>query len=131
MPNLPGCGVMKSIAGKRRAEQLDAELGRLELEYLTLHMGGQSKVAELLKVNRSSVCRWFSRDPEPGQWVRIGGLSLILRKLYSVLQPEAALEWLHGINAHLSNQKPIDLIRQGRLSEVLAAIEQEDTLAYA
>lgn len=123
---------MKSvIAGKRRAEKLDAELGRVELKYLTSHVGSQSKLAKLLKVNRSSVSRWFSRDLEPGQRVRIGGLSLILRKLYSVLEPEAATEWLHGINAHLSNQKPIDLIRQGRFSEVLAAIEQEDTLAYA
>jgi hypothetical protein len=123
---------MKIItARKHHAEKLDTALGRLELKYLASHLGGQSKVAELLKVDRSSVSRWLSREPAPSQLVRIGGLSLIFRRLLSVLQPETAMEWLYGINAHLANQKPIDLVREGRLAEVLAAIEQEDTLAYA
>jgi hypothetical protein len=35
------------------------------------------------------------------------------------------------MNAHLADRRPIDLIRQGRLSEVIAAIEAEKAGAFA
>jgi hypothetical protein len=41
------------------------------------------------------------------------------------------MSWLKGINAFLGNQRPIDLLRNGRVSEVIAAIEQTETGAYA
>jgi hypothetical protein len=122
---------MKTSSRSPRFLGLDAQLGRLELRVLDAHLGGQSAVADLLRVNRSSVSRWLSGRPEPSQMVRIAGLGLVVRKLLSVLSRDAALQWLKGVNAHLANQKPVDLLRGGRLSEVLAAVEQEDTLAYA
>ena len=40
-------------------------------------------------------------------------------------------KWLRGLNAHLGDRRPIDVIRQGRLSEVIAAIEAEKAGAFA
>jgi uncharacterized protein (DUF2384 family) len=37
---------------------------------------------------------------------------------------QPARKWLQGNNAHLRNNRPIDLLRQGKVSEVIAAIEQ-------
>ena len=113
------------------ARQLENDLGRMELRFLAFRLGGQSQVAHLLKVNRSSVSRWLAKKLEPSQLVKIVGLNLILQKLLKVYKPELALDWLNGINAHLGNRKPVDLVRDGRIAEVMAALEQDETLAYA
>ncbi len=113
------------------ASKMESDLGRMELRFLAARLGGQSQVASLLNVNRSSVSRWLAKRPEQSQLVKIVGLNLVLQKLLEVYKPEVALDWLNGINAHLGNQMPVDLIRDGRIAEVVAALEQEETLAYA
>jgi hypothetical protein len=123
--------VIEKHPSRDLSKKIESRLGRIELELLMNCLGTQSKVAELLNVNRSSVCRWLSSKPDPANLLKISELSLIFQKLHSVFQPQTAAEWLYGVNAHLGNQKPIDLAREGRIAEVLAAIEQEETLAYA
>ena len=44
---------------------------------------------------------------------------------------DVVAKWLRGTNAHLGDRRPIDVIRQGRLSEVVAAIEAEKAGAFA
>jgi hypothetical protein len=51
--------------------------------------------------------------------------------LTGYLEPGSILKWLRGVNAHLDNRRPVDLIRQGSLSEVIAAIEAMKRGAYA
>ena len=48
-------------------------------------------------------------------------MSFLLR-LY---RPETAERWLFGLNPHLRNRRPIDVIRAGETQEVLAALRQE------
>ena len=55
----------------------------------------------------------------------------IFQRLLNMYYPETALSWLHGHNAFIGNQRPIDLIRQGKLEEVLSAIQQEEAGGYA
>lgn len=116
---------------KSASETRECAIGRTELPYLASHLGGQAQVASLLDVNRSSVTRWIEREPNAAQLVRISGLTFIVRRLLEIYTTDVAIAWLNGINSHLGNQKPVDLIRNGRYAEVLAAIEQDDTLAYA
>ena len=113
-------------------KNLVEDLSRIELEMLTLHLGNQTAVANLLDVNRSSISRWSKKEtPDETNRIRITSLVLILQRLHKVFDPDTANSWLKGINAHLANQRPVDLIKQGRISEVLAAIEQIDLGAYA
>jgi hypothetical protein len=119
------------VAQKKTISSQSYDIGRIELRFLASQLGGQSFVADLLNVNRSSVSRWLDKEPQTSQLVKISGLTFIVRRLIELYPPDVALAWLNGINAHLHNQKPVDLIRNGRYSEVLAAIEQDDTLAYA
>ena len=46
-------------------------------------------------------------------------------------QMAEAAKWLQGVNAFLGNQRPVDLLRCGRISEVMAAIEQTEAGSYA
>jgi len=55
----------------------------------------------------------------------------IFQRLLIIYNPETVLSWLHGHNAFIGDQRPIDLIRQGRFKEVLNAIQQEEAGGYA
>ena len=55
----------------------------------------------------------------------------MLGRLLDVYERETAIKWLQGFNAHLRDRRPIDLLSAGRITEVLAALEAEETGAYA
>lgn len=112
-------------------KELVSDLNIAELSVLVNELGGQSAVADLLSVNRSSVSRWLKKElPDSKNQIRITALVLILQRLQMVFEPETARNWLEGTNAYLSHQKPIDLLMQGRIAEVLAAIEQTELGSY-
>jgi hypothetical protein len=52
-------------------------------------------------------------------------------KVLKAFTLEAAMDWLLGVNVHRADQRPMDLIKERRVTEVLSAIEQADTGAYA
>jgi transcriptional regulator with XRE-family HTH domain len=96
-------------------------------------VGSQNSLAGILGVDRSSVTRWVSGEDAPDQEnaEKIVGLRYVITRLSKFLEPEAVGDWLEGINAHLRNQRPIDLLRNGRMTEVIAAIEQAEAGSYA
>ena len=51
--------------------------------------------------------------------------------LLRLYEPTTAEKWLFGFNAFLRNRRPIDIIRQGRVEELLAAIRQEQAGSFA
>ena len=104
-----------------------------ELEDLTDQFGNQSKVAELLDVDKSAMTRWLTKGqrPDPENEEQIAALRLIVLQLLRIYQPETAMKWLLGINAHLRNARPVDLIRKGHIADVLSAIQQDSAGSYA
>lgn len=52
---------------------------------------------------------------------------VLLRLSRTFKNQSTAQKWLRGINAHLRNNRPIDLLRQDKVSEVISAIEQLET----
>jgi uncharacterized protein (DUF2384 family) len=103
-----------------------------ELQSLTDGVGNQARVAELLDVDKSSMTRWLQGD-QPGleNEERIVALRYVMVRLLRLFKPETAMDWLSGINAHLGNKRPIDLIKKGRITEVAAAIDQTEAGSYA
>lgn len=51
-------------------------------------------------------------------------IQYVLLRLARTFDEQTARKWLQGINAHLRNNRPIYLLRRGKVSEVIAAIEQ-------
>jgi transcriptional regulator with XRE-family HTH domain len=92
-----------------------------------------AQLAEALGVNRSQVKRWRAGETEPGQEnaERVVGLDVAVTLLTGYLEPSSIPKWLMGVNAHLGERRPIDLLRDGCLSEVIAAIEALRSGAYA
>lgn len=92
-----------------------------------------AKVAEALGVDRAQVKRWREGRTEPGpeNADRVVGLDTAVELLSGYLEPSSIPKWLMGTNAHLGDRRPIDLLREGNLSHVIAAIEALKTGSYA
>jgi hypothetical protein len=89
-------------------------------------------IAEYARVDRSRVTRFKQgKNLEPATDALLVDVSNVVSKLRGFLDDDMIPEWLRGINAHLDNRTPLDVLRTGRLSEVIRAIEAEQSGAYA
>lgn len=90
-------------------------------------------MAEALGVDRAQVARW--RDgrttPTSDLATRLVGLDAVVELLTGYLEPKSIVKWLQGSNAHLDDRRPLDLLRRGQLSPVIAAIEALKSGSYA
>lgn len=91
-----------------------------------------SAMADAFGVDRSNMSRWkrgagISREHSD----RIEGIETVVALLIEVLSPSTIPKWLRGINAHLDNRRPLDVLMAGRLSEVIAAVENERSGTFA
>lgn len=95
-------------------------------------LGSATAVAEWLGVDRSRVTRWKGGElPEPVLEERLVALDAAVSLLRGYLEEVVIADWLLGINAQLGDRRPLDVLRDGRLSEVVAAIEAEKSGAFA
>lgn len=99
---------------------------------LSADFHSQRRLADVLGVSPAQVTRWRrGRGIDELNARRIDLLELIMASLLRVYTPEAAELWLRGVNPHLGDRRPIDLIRAGRAPELLDAIAQERAGSFA
>ena len=69
----------------------------------------------------------------PGQNEDLQGKAFVGRagRLLDQMAPATARKWLEGTNAMLGNRRPLDLIADQRVAEVVAAVEQSGVDSYA
>jgi transcriptional regulator with XRE-family HTH domain len=103
-----------------------------KVEALARDFGSQRRLADALGVSPAQVSRWkqgggIDRDNAE----RLDLLELAMSSLLRAYEPATAERWLHGLNPHLRNRRPIDLIRAGATEELLPALRQERAGSYA
>ena len=104
----------------------------MKVEALSRDFRSQRRLADALGVSPAQVSRWRSGkgiDEENAE--RLDLLELVMSFLLRLYAPQTAEKWLFGFNPHLRNRRPIDVIRQGRTEELLAALRQERAGSYA
>jgi hypothetical protein len=90
------------------------------------------RLAELLDVSPAQVSRW-----RRGQGIdivnaeRVDLLEMVMSSLLRIHPAAAAEAWLAGLNPHLGERRPIDLIRAGRAREVIGALAAERGGSFA
>ncbi len=105
---------------------------RVKLDALVSDFGSQARVADVLEVDRSRVSRWLKGEqPDAENSAKLDRVEFVLSRLLGRYQPQTALKWLQGINPQLGDRRPVDLIRSGRVAEVLEAVETDLADAYA
>jgi len=99
---------------------------------LSRDFGSQRRLAEVLGVSPAQVTRWQrGQGAGPLNAQRVDLLDFVMAALLR-LYPEAAAErWLLGANPNLGDRRPIDLVRTGRVHEVLDAIANEQAGGFA
>lgn len=110
------------------------ELPRSWTHYIVARRGFSSDaaLARALGVSPSRVARWKQGEtPEPENEAGIRDLAIVISLLAGYLEEEAIPDWLHGVNAHLAHSRPLDIVRAGRLWEVVRAIDAEKSGAFA
>lgn len=89
-------------------------------------------VAALLGVSRSRITRWLKgAGIDPLNAEKIDLLELVWANLLRLYEPAAARSWLFGLNPHLGDRRPIDLVRAGRAEELMRAIRAERADSFA
>jgi hypothetical protein len=132
---MPTGGRSRSAKAGARAKAPSPGRGpyALRLESARRAFTSDAQVAEALGVDRAQVKRWREGRTEPGpeNAERIVGLDAAVALLSRYLEPSSIPKWLLGYNAHLADRRPVDLLREGNLSDVIAAIESLRSGAYA
>ena len=123
----------KKTSRKTRQRAGEASPYAARLESARRAFSSDAKVAEALGVDRAQVKRWREGETEPGSENadRVVGLDAAVALLSGYLEPTSIPKWLMGHNAHLGDRRPVDLLREGNLSDVIAAIEALKSGSYA
>lgn len=99
---------------------------------LSSDVGSQRRLAELLDVSPAQVSRWVRGGGiDALNADRVDLLELVMSQLLRLYSPDIAKRWLTGLNPHLHDRRPIDLIRRGRAREVLDAINASRAGSFA
>jgi uncharacterized protein (DUF2384 family) len=103
-----------------------------KVEALRVDFKSGAAVADLLGVSRSRVSRWLrGAGIDPLNAERVDLLELVWSNLLRLYDPETARSWLFGLNPHLGERRPIDLVRAGKAEELMRAIRAERTDTFA
>lgn len=104
----------------------------LKAEALARELGGQAALAGLLDVQRSTVSRWLRGvAPDAVHAARLDALEYVLSEAERVFGSHGAKKWLHGVDPRLGNRRPLDVLRGGAVHEVLRALAEHKSGAFA
>jgi transcriptional regulator with XRE-family HTH domain len=104
----------------------------VKVEALSRDFRSQRRLADALGVSPAQVSRWLrGQGIDEDNAERLDLLELVMSMLRRMYEPETIEAWLFGSNPLLRQRRPIDVIRQGRVEELLAAIRQERAGSYA
>jgi hypothetical protein len=105
---------------------------RGDIDLVSRIFRSDAEMATAFGVDRSNIARWRAGAPvSPEHRVVLHNLATATALLLDFLSPTTVPKWLRGVNAHLGDREPLAVLLHGRLSEVVAAIENERTGAFA
>ncbi len=97
-----------------------------------LVFGSRAALADWAGSHRSQISRVAKGQDIGGEagW-RIAGLAAVVTALLDIYEPEAVAGWFHGANPQLRGRRPVDVLAEGDLAAVMAAVQAARTGAYA
>jgi uncharacterized protein (DUF2384 family) len=111
---------------------LGTVLQRVSFRLARSVFASDAEMALAFGVDRSNMARWKAGAPVTAEnATRLLAVDVVVSLLLGFLAPSTIPKWLRGVNAHLGNRRPIDVLLTGRLSEVVVAIENERSGAFA
>ena len=119
-------------SGTVRLRKSQKKLVLLKAAFLTERLGGVSHLAEVVQADKSRISRWAKGAvPDEKNAQAITDLEFVYQRLSRFLDDNSADKWLESVNAQLRGRRPIDVLHEGRIVDVLAAANQEEAGSYA
>ena len=115
-------------------EQLERQAARQTLDGVMDNFQlDNADLAAALQVDRRTIQRYRNEDTLPTRKVRerlarLREISILLEEVYRT--SEGAITWLYTPVPLLEGRRPIDLMRRGKLDEVIAALETYQSGAF-
>ena len=131
---MPAAGTARrrGSANRDTTEVPGVSLSVHHLDTCRAALGSDRAVSIILGVSPSQVSRWRRGQlPDLDNADRLAGLALVTEMLLRWLDPMVLEGWLHGANAHLGDRSPVYMIGQGRVADVIGAIEAGKAGVYA
>lgn len=117
---------------QRQYRNQPSAVARATIEAGETALGSRAALAAWAGVNRSQITRAAGGQElggEPG-W-RLAALASVVTALRTIYESSAVAGWLHGSNPHLNDRRPLDVLAQGDLAGVMAAVQAARTGVYA
>ncbi|HEY2064614.1 MAG TPA: antitoxin Xre/MbcA/ParS toxin-binding domain-containing protein [Gemmatimonadaceae bacterium] len=95
-------------------------------------LGSRAALAAWVGTHRSQITRAAEGQEIGGEagW-RLTVLAAIVTALLAIYEPAAVSGWLHGSNPHLGDRRPLDVLAEGDVTAVMAAVQATRTGAFA
>lgn len=115
-------------------EQLERQAARQTLDgVMDTFQLDNADLAAALQVDRRTIQRYRNEDTVPTRKVRerlarLREISILLEEVFQT--SEGAITWLYTRVPLLEGRRPIDLMRRGKLDEVITALETYQSGAF-
>jgi transcriptional regulator with XRE-family HTH domain len=88
-------------------------------------------LAEAMGVHRSQISRWKAGEAAESEnaWL-LRDLATAVARLADHYERSTIHAWLYGENPELEGRRPLELLREGRLPEILMVIQAETSGAF-
>jgi transcriptional regulator with XRE-family HTH domain len=88
-------------------------------------------LAEAIGVHRSQISRWKTGEAAESEnaWL-LRDIASAVARLADHYERSTTYAWLYGENPELEGRQPLELLREGRVAEVLMVIQAETSGAY-
>ena len=95
-------------------------------------LGTRSALAAWVGIHRSQITRLTQGQELGGEagW-RLIGLAAVVTALLGLYEPDAVAGFLEGNNPHLNDRRPLDVLAEGDVAAVMAAVQAARTGAFA
>lgn len=92
---------------------------------------GDAELADAIGVSTAEVEQWKSGQvPSDQKLRRLRDLATIVARLAEYYEAAAIPDWLYGRSPDLGGRRPIELLREGNLADVLSVAEAQISGAY-
>ena len=120
-------------SGKERPVRRVLNQAQQRTEFLIAALGGGSKVASLLGVNRSQPTQWKNgaESPSPEVGRLLIDLDYVVARASMLWASDLVIVWLSSPNAFLDNARPIDVLAERGSRDVVNALDAELAGSYA
>ena len=92
----------------------------------------RAELADWVGTHRSQITRAAKGQEIGGEegW-RLNVLAAVVTVLLGIYEPSAIAGWLHGSNPHLNDRRPLDVLAEGDMAAVMAAVQAARTGVFA